>query len=113
VHADLTHRLRGTPYAERVRFYCLVRNSLTLERKAALAYAQSVLDWEHLPYAERRQHKAERGAIYQQHAMAAKPVTEKQRALLQRLGVQAEPANRYEASVWIETALKKGAPHGE
>jgi hypothetical protein len=80
-----------------------VWQSLQVAPQEAHAYAQTVLDWEALPYAERQQRKAERGTHYQQARMATLPVTDKQFNLLRSLGYTGEPpANRAAASTLIE-----------
>jgi len=80
----------------------------------AYVYAQSVLDWESLPRAERERHKQERGRHFQQEYMARMPVTPQQQAFLRTLGYTGEPpTNRLEASTLIDTLLsarKGGRP---
>jgi len=91
-----------------------VQEALQSDRAGALAFAQAVLDWEALPYAERQQRKAERGRHFQQEYMARMPVTPQQQAFLRTLGYTEEPpTNRLEASTLIDTLLsarKGGRP---
>jgi hypothetical protein len=83
-----------------------VWQALQTAPQEAYAYAQSVLDWEHLPHAERERQKQERGRHFQQQYMAQLPVTPQQQAFLQRLGYAGEPpANRAEASTLIDGLL--------
>ena len=72
----------------------------------AYEYTQNVLDWEHLPRAERERQKQERGRHFQQQYMAQLPVTPQQQAFLQTLGHTGEPpANRADASTLIDGLL--------
>jgi hypothetical protein len=72
----------------------------------AYVYAQSVLDWEALPRAERERQKQERGRHFQQQHMAQLPVTPQQHAVLRTLGHTGElPANRADASTLIDGLL--------
>src|SRR5438445_9729341 len=59
---------------------------LQTDRAGALAYAESVLAYEKLPYEARQRVKAERAVPYVQEAMRGQPVTEKQAAYLRALG---------------------------
>ena len=71
----------------------------------ALAYAQDVIAYEALPYAERQKVKGRRALAY---AMRGKPTTEAQIARIRREGYTgAIPADRSEASALIETLLRK------
>jgi hypothetical protein len=84
----------------------VVLEALQTAPQEAYPYAQTVLDWEALPYDERQQRKAERGSHFQQQYMATLPVTAKQLHFLQSLGYAEEaPANRLEASKLIDTLL--------
>jgi hypothetical protein len=80
----------------------------------AYLYAQSVLDWESLPRAERERQKQERGKHFRLQCMAQLSVTPQQQAFLRTLGHQgALPANRAEASSLIDGLLSargKGRP---
>jgi hypothetical protein len=77
----------------------------------AYAYAQSVLNWESLPRAERERQKQERGRHFQQQYMSQLPVTPQQHAFLRTLGHTGEPpANRAAASTLIDALL--GARRG-
>jgi hypothetical protein len=72
----------------------------------AYAYTQSVIDWEHLPRAERERQKQARGRHFQQQYMVQLPVSPQQQAFLRALGHTGEPpANRAEASVLIDGLL--------
>jgi hypothetical protein len=116
VQAALARRLRyGTPprHATDETLYA-VWQALQIAPQDAYAYAQSVLDWESLPRAERERQKQERGRHFQQQYMAQLPVTPQQQVFLQKLGHQgARPANRAEASSLIDGLLSargKGRP---
>ena len=91
-----------------------VLETLQTDRAGALAYAESVIAWEHLPYAERERQKQERAQHFRQQYMAAQPVTDKQLRCLQSLGYVGEtPANRADASALIDgllSARRKGQP---
>src|SRR2546428_630027 len=79
----------------------------------AYAYAQSVLDRESLPRAERERQKQERGRHFQQQYMAQLPVTEQQLHFIRFLRYTGEPpANRAEASTLIDGLLsaRRGQP---
>jgi hypothetical protein len=83
-----------------------VWQALQAAPQEAYAYAQSVLDWEFLPRAERERQKQERGRHVQRQYMAQFPVTPQQQAFLQSLGHTGEPpANRAEASTLIDGLL--------
>jgi hypothetical protein len=83
-----------------------VWQSLQVAPQGAYAYAQSVLDWEALPRAERERQKQERGRHFQQQYMAQLPVTAQQHAFLRTLGHTGKPpANRAKASTLIEGLL--------
>ena len=83
-----------------------VWQALQVAPQEAYAYAQSVLDWESLPWAERERQKQERGRHFQQQYMAQLPVTPQQQAFLRTLGHTGEPpANRAEASTLIDRLL--------
>lgn len=55
-------------------------------RAGAMAYAQSVINYEELPHAQRQKVKAERTVAALKEAMKAKTVTDPQRAYLRALG---------------------------
>src|SRR5713226_2072800 len=87
-----------TPYTD-VAHLQTVLTALQEARAGALAYAQSVLDYEHLPYEARQRVKAERASLYLQEAMRGKPVTDKQSAYLRTLGYTGpQPEDRAAAS---------------
>lgn len=80
--------------------------SLVTHREAALAYAEEVITRQQLPSEEQARLKAEREEIYRREAMARKPATESQLAYLKQLGHDGPaPANREEASRWIDALL--------
>src|SRR5712691_9319554 len=82
---------------------CAVLEVLQTDRAGAVAYAESVLSYEQLPDEARQRVKAERATPYLQEAMRGKPVTEKQTALLRRLGYTgAPPEDRAAASALID-----------
>jgi hypothetical protein len=84
----------------------VVLEALDTDPAGALAYAQSVLDYEQLPYEARQRVKAERAIHYLKQGMVGKPVTAPQAALLRTLGYQGTPpADRAEASRLIEALL--------
>lgn len=91
-----------------------VWQALQTAPQEAYSYAQSVLDWESLPRAERERQKQERGRHFQRQYMAQLPVTPQQQAFLRQLEHQGElPANRAEASLLIDGLLSargKGRP---
>jgi hypothetical protein len=76
---------------------------LRSDQAGALAYAQSVLDYERLPYETRQRVKAERAMGFLKQAMAGKEVTAAQLAYLHRLGYQGDPpVDRAHASQLID-----------
>ena len=79
---------------------------LRTHQAEALAYAQSVLDYERLPYQDRQKVKAQRSLQYLKGSMAGKPATEAQHGLLRRLGYAgALPDDRAEASALIDRLM--------
>jgi hypothetical protein len=82
----------------------LVLERLSGERSGAMAYAQSVIEYEALPPEARQRVKAERTFSYVKEAMRGKEVTPAQLAYLRALGYSgAPPADRAHASTIIET----------
>jgi hypothetical protein len=116
VQAALARRLRHATPPRNATDETLhaVWQALQIAPQDAYAYAQSVLDWESLPRAERERQKQERGRHFQQEYMARLPVTPQQQAFLRTLGHTGEPpANRAEASILIDGLLSargKGQP---
>jgi hypothetical protein len=88
----------------------LVLARLQDARRGAMAYAQSVIEYEALPYEARRRLKAERSIAYLQDAMRGKAVTPAQLAYLRALGHSGEPpVDRAAASQLIDQLKKRGA----
>jgi hypothetical protein len=85
-----------------------VVEALTADRAGALAYAQSVIDYEHLPYAERQRAKAERATNYVKEAMRGKDVTPAQRSFLLTLGYAGDPPEDRAAANALIDKLKRG-----
>lgn len=116
VHTVLHQRLRYATLPRNTTDATLraVLQSLQTAPDDAYAYAQTVLDWEALPYDERQQRKAERGRHFQQQYMAVQPVTDKQLRYLQSLGYPGDaPASCADASALIDsilTARREGQP---
>jgi len=112
-HTVQRRQQRVSDPAEKTYLHAVLE-ALQTEQSGALAYTQSVLDWEALPRAEREHQKQERGRHFQQQYMAQLPVTPQQQAFLQSLGHTGEPpANRLEASRLIDrllTARRGGRP---
>jgi hypothetical protein len=78
------------------------------DQTGALAYAQSVLEYEQLPYEARQRVKAERSRAYGHEAMRGKPVTAPQVAMLRRLGFTGEaPSDRAAASQLIGELMRE------
>jgi hypothetical protein len=77
------------------------------DQTGALAYAQSVLEYEQLPYEARQRVKTQRAAPYIHAAMQGKDVTAPQLAMLRRLGYEGTvPRDRAEASVLIDELMR-------
>jgi hypothetical protein len=88
-----------------------VRRLFREHRPEAMAYAESVIEWERLPQDERDRRKDERGAYYRIEWMRSKPPSEKQISYLRFLGYSGPtPQDCAEASELIEQALAKGEP---
>jgi hypothetical protein len=91
-----------------------VLQSLQNAPSEAYVYAQTVLDWEALPYDERQRQKQAHGRHFQEQYMATLPVTGPQLRYLHSLHYIGEvPANRLEASKLIailRSAQGKGRP---
>ncbi len=86
----------------------------------ARALAAEAVAYEQMPEHERAKLKASRRKDMLRQYVASKPTSmlnkppsEKQLAYLRKLGVREVPANRWEASEWIDIARRKGArDHG-
>jgi hypothetical protein len=103
VWQDVTRRLRSERDADRSAHLATVLDVLYTDQPGALAYAQSVINYEQLLYEERQKIKAERGRVFLTAAMAGKPTTAPQVAMLRCLGwAGAVPSDKAEASVLID-----------
>jgi hypothetical protein len=79
---------------------------LRSDQAGALAYAQSVIEYERLPAEQRQKMKAERAVRFLKERMVGKAPTAPQLAYLRRLGYQgAPPRDRAEASALIDRLL--------
>jgi hypothetical protein len=109
VAAEVQKRLQWTIDQPRRQWLHEVLHAIRNDPDAARAYAETVLAWEQLPYAERQQQKSTRAAPFLEEAMRGKPTTSKQLGLLQSLGYSGPPpTDRAEASALIDRLL-----HGE
>jgi hypothetical protein len=107
VRQDVHRRLRGYPDPAYDAPFEAVLAALQADLSGALAYAQAVIDWEQLPYAERQRQKADRASQYQHAYMATQPPTERQLAFLCSLGYHGpQPADRLAASHAIDALLR-------
>ena len=105
VWQTVQRRLQGASELASRQFLQGVLDILQRTPQEALAYAQSVLDYERLPYHERQQMKARRAFAYLKAGMQDKPATEAQHGLLRRLGYEgALPQDRAAASELIDPA---------
>jgi hypothetical protein len=91
----------------------MVLAALAADLAGALAYAQSVIEYEAMPCEQRQRHKAERAfAALKEHMREKEPTT----AQLQYLAVLGycgdEPIDRAEASALIDHLTTKGGRHG-
>lgn len=84
-----------------------ILQALTADNEGARAFAESCLAWDALSPEEKERRKAARRAEFRQTAVAERPVTDKQRAFLRKLGHQGDVANRLEASQLIDQLLAK------
>ena len=81
----------------------IVLHALDTDPAGALAYAQSVIDYEALPYEARQRVKAERAFYYLKQGMVGKATTAPQLAYLRKLGYVGElPTDRAVASALID-----------
>lgn len=103
---DVKRQLQGaTDHARETHLHAILE-ALQADRQGALAYAETVIAWEHLPHAERQRQKQERARHYEQAYMTTVAPTEKQIVALRFLGYTGDrPANRAEASVLIDELL--------
>ena len=85
-----------------------VRERLTTDRDAALAYAADVITYERMPIEQRRQVKLERSYAFLKEGMRGKPITAAQASYLKALGHQGPvPADRAEASALIDHLMQE------
>jgi hypothetical protein len=86
----------------------LVLARLHDDRRGAMVYAQSVINYEALPREQQQRIKAERSIAYLKDAMRGKDVTPAQLAYLRALGyLGPTPVDRAEASQLIDDLLQK------
>src|SRR5262249_6543496 len=103
VHQEVQRRLRWVSDPTEEAHLRTILEFLQHDRAGALAYAESVIAWEAIPYDERQQRKEERGRHFQRQYMAAHPVTDAQLRHLRFLGYTGVlPANRLAASMLID-----------
>jgi len=108
VHQTLLRRLQWARDPEHLAHFHLVAEVLRTDHAGALAYAQTVLEYEALPLDARRRVKAERAFAYLKDAMKGKDVTPAQLAYLNALGYTGpQPDDRADASKLIDQ-LKRG-----
>ena len=109
VHQTVQRRLHWASPQTDVAHLQTVLTALQEDRDGALAHAQSVIDYERLPYEARQRMKAERANPYLQEAMGGKPVTERQTAFLRALGYAGpQPQDRATASALIDRLKREG-----
>jgi hypothetical protein len=109
VRQTVQRRLQWTSAPTETAYLQAVLDALQTDRAGALAYAQSVIDYEHLPYEARQRLKAERTTPYLQEAMRGQPVTEKQVTYLRALGHTGPyPEDRAAASALIDRLKCEG-----
>jgi hypothetical protein len=102
VQQAVSRRLQWSTREERRVHFHQVLMALAADRPGTLAYAETVIAWEALPYDVRQAAKHERAAHYQQQHMADLPPTDKQLTYLRSLGYAGTaPGNRAEASALI------------
>jgi hypothetical protein len=98
-----TRRLQDARDTATAQSLSAIRHTLTATQPAALVYAQSVLDYEALPYDARQRVKAERTRLFIHETMRGKPVTPAQIAYLHALGYRGpSPPDRAAASTLID-----------
>lgn len=106
--AKQAQRRHDAPYSDETRKAVCVRwrELLTFEIEDALAIAAYYVAYNDLSPSEREKLKAGNSAAYVQASMAGKPVTEKQKELLGKLGFTgAFPTDRKAASEAIDNIL--------
>jgi hypothetical protein len=102
------------PYADTERQKQCARwlSLLDFEKEDALALAAYYVAYNDLPPSEREKLKNGSAVAFVKESMAGKPVTEKQKELLGKLGFTGTfPADRKAASDTIDNLLKGGAAH--
>jgi hypothetical protein len=88
---------------------CRVLQALADDPQGALDYAHSVIQYQQLPVEEQARVRAARGEAYKRTAMAAKPPSSQQLALLRRLGHSGPmPQNCLEAHDLIDAMKHRG-----
>jgi hypothetical protein len=108
VQATIARRLQWADHAESAQLNTVLE-TLHTDRAGALAYAQHVMAYEALPYAQRQQVKAARSLAFLTEAMRGKASTPAQLAYLRSLGYQGEaPTDRAAASTLIDALRRKG-----
>jgi hypothetical protein len=108
VQATIARRLQWADHAESAQFNTVLE-ALHTDRAGALAYAQHVIAYEALPYAQRQHVKAERAIAFLNEVMRGREPTPAQLAYLGSLGYQGEsPTDRAEASTLIDALRRKG-----
>jgi hypothetical protein len=109
VQQEIQRRLQWARDTETEAHLHIVQEALQTDRAGALAYAESIIAYEQLPYEVRQRIKAERAAPYLEQAMRRKPVTERQTAFLRALGyVGPQPEDRAAASALIDRLTREG-----
>jgi hypothetical protein len=108
VQATVARRLQWADHAGSAPLNTVLE-ALHTDRAGALAYAQHVIAYEALPYAQRQQVKAERSIAFLNEVMRGREPTPAQLAYLGSLGYQGEsPTDRAEASTLIDALRRKG-----
>ena len=107
VQATIARRLQWADHAGSAQL-TPVLEALHTDRAGALAYAQHVMAYAALPYAQRQQVKAERSLAFLTEAMRGKAPTPAQLAYLRSLGYQGElPTDRAAASTLIDALSRQ------
>lgn len=86
--------------------YCLFLDELDANPSEALRYARWSLDWERMTPEQKARHKAQRNVEGINLWMETQEPSEKQIALLTKLGHAERPASKAEASRLIDALLK-------
>jgi hypothetical protein len=109
VWQTIQRRLEWASTPENRQFLQGCLDTLRADQAGTLAYAQSVLAYEALPYEQRQRVKAQRSLQYLSEGMRGKPATEAQHWRLRQLGYEGElPSDRAEASAAIARLLQEG-----